>query len=84
MLVLSRRAGESLVIGDEIILTVLTIEGDRVKIGVTAPRDVPIKRQEMWQALKEQETIAEQLAANPNAPAFEELRQLLAADAPAE
>ncbi len=84
MLVLSRRAGESLVIGDEIILTVLAIEGDRVKIGVTAPRDVPIKRQEIWQALKEQETIAEQLAANPNAPAFEELRQLLAADAPAE
>ncbi len=84
MLVLSRRPGESLIIGDEIILTVLAVEGDKVKIGVTAPRDVPIKRQEIWQAIKEQETIAEHLAANPDAPAFEELRQLLAAEAPKE
>lgn len=84
MLVLSRRAGESLVIGDEIILTVLAIEGDKVKIGVTAPREVPIKRQEIWQAIKEQDTIAEHLATNPDPAAFEALRQLLAAEASKE
>jgi len=81
MLVLSRRAGESLVIGDEIVLTVLAIEGDKIKIGVTAPRTIPIMRQELWQAIKEQETIAERLATNPEPAGFEELRKLLASEA---
>ena len=47
MLVLSRKANETIVVDDAIEVTVLEILGDRVKIGINAPRDVPIVRQEL-------------------------------------
>ena len=47
MLVLSRKANETIVVDDRIEVTVLEILGDRVKIGINAPRDVPIVRQEL-------------------------------------
>ena len=47
MLVLSRKANETIVLGDSIEVTVLEILGERVKIGINAPRDVPIVRQEL-------------------------------------
>lgn len=47
MLVLSRKPNETIVVGDAIEVTVLEILGDRVKIGINAPRDVPIVRQEL-------------------------------------
>ena len=47
MLVLSRKCGEELVIGRNITVTVLAVQGDRVKLGVAAPGEVPIHRQEV-------------------------------------
>jgi carbon storage regulator len=47
MLVLSRKEGERLVIGDRIVVTVVDIEGGRVKLGVEAPREVNIRREEL-------------------------------------
>ncbi len=47
MLVLSRRAGESLVIGDDVIITVLEQRGDVVRIGIDAPRSVQVRRREL-------------------------------------
>jgi carbon storage regulator len=47
MLVLSRKHGEAIVIGDGITVTVLAVEGGRVKLGVVAPREVPIHREEI-------------------------------------
>ena len=47
MLVLSRRVGESIVIGDGIVVTVLDIRGDVVRVGVDAPREVKVHRQEL-------------------------------------
>ncbi len=77
MLVLTRRIDESLVIGDNIVITILGIEGERVKIGITAPREVQVLRQELWQAIREQEQIAQRLAqASPEN--FKALRQFLA------
>lgn len=48
MLVLSRKQGESIKIDDNITVTVVSIVGDKVRIGIDAPKDVPIHRQEIW------------------------------------
>jgi carbon storage regulator len=79
VLVLTRKTNESLVIGENISITVLAIEGEKVKIGIEAPREVSILRSELWQAIKDQEKIAEQIATAAEMPGFEELRQFLAA-----
>lgn len=47
MLVLSRHKFENIVIGDDIIITVVEIRGDKVRLGITAPKDVPVNRQEV-------------------------------------
>ena len=52
MLVITRQTGESLLIGEDIRITVLEVNGDRVKIGIDAPRSVPIVRTEVLDTLK--------------------------------
>lgn len=61
MLVLSRKQDESLVIGDNIVVTILAIDRDQVRLGIDAPRDIPIVRFELFEAVREQGIIAEQL-----------------------
>ena len=51
MLVLSRKCGEVLVIGNDITVTVLAVDGDRVKLGVVAPAEVPVHREEIYQRI---------------------------------
>ena len=51
MLVLSRKRGESIVIGEGITVTVLAVDGDRVKLGVVAPVEVPIHREEVYERI---------------------------------
>ena len=51
MLVLSRRADETIVVGDGIRITVLDVRGDKVRIGVDAPQDVSVHREEVWRAI---------------------------------
>ena len=51
MLVLTRRVGQSLVIGDDIVLRVLEVKGDVVRIGVDAPREIKVHRQEVHDAV---------------------------------
>lgn len=77
MLVLSRQVDESIIVNDNIIITVLAIEGDRIKIGIKAPRDIPILRQELWQAINEQEKVATDLASRDETEALETLRDFL-------
>ena len=77
MLVLSRHVDESIIVNDNIIITVLAIEGDRIKIGIKAPRDIPILRQELWQAINEQEQVATDLAARDDTETLETLRDFL-------
>lgn len=48
MLILTRKAGEKLMIGDDVQLTVLSIKGGQVRIGVTAPKDVGVHREEVY------------------------------------
>ncbi len=78
MLVLTRRADESIAIGDSIVVTVLAVEGDRVKLGISAPRDILILRQEMVQAVKDQARLQELLTELPEPESFDALRKLLA------
>ncbi len=52
MLVLTRKPNESLIIGDTIAVTVLAIEGDQVRIGITAPKHVPVHRREVYEQIK--------------------------------
>ena len=51
MLVLSRKRGEAIVIGEGITITVLATDGDRVKLGVVAPAEVPVHREEVFQRI---------------------------------
>ncbi|OWR26861.1 carbon storage regulator [Saccharibacillus sp. O23] len=53
MLVLSRKKGESIVIGDNIELTVLSVEGDTIKLGIKAPKEIDIMRKEILVSVQE-------------------------------
>ena len=58
MLVLTRRVGEKLVIGENVTVTVLGVKGNQVRIGIDAPRDVSVNREEIYQRiLKEQKVL---------------------------
>ena len=52
MLILTRRIGESVYIGDEVRLTVLGVRGTQVRIGINAPKDVPVHREEIYYRIK--------------------------------
>lgn len=52
MLVLSRHRDENIIIGDDIIITVVDIRGDKVRLGITAPIEVPVHRQEVYEAIQ--------------------------------
>jgi carbon storage regulator len=54
MLILARRIGESIVIGDQVEVSVVDIKGDQVKLGINAPRAVPVFRREVYQAIQEE------------------------------
>ena len=52
MLILTRKSGETLMVGDEITVTVLGVKGNQVKIGINAPKDVSVHRQEVYEKIK--------------------------------
>jgi len=56
MLILTRRMNETLVVGDDVRVTVLGINGNQVRIGVKAPRHIPVHREEIYEKIKKQES----------------------------
>ena len=61
MLILTRKQGESVAIGDEIQVTVVEIQGKQVKLGVRAPREVAVHRQEIYEKIQQENIRASQL-----------------------
>jgi carbon storage regulator len=55
MLVLTRKTNQSVMIGDEIEITVLAVSRDKIRLGITAPRDVPVFRKEVYLSIKDEE-----------------------------
>ncbi len=55
MLVLTRKKNESIIIDDNIVITVVDVRGDKVRLGIDAPKDVPVHRREVYDAIKKAE-----------------------------
>jgi carbon storage regulator len=70
MLILTRRPGERVVIGDEVLVTVMEVSGQTVRLGIAAPDGVPIYREEIWLAVKEENRAAAEADVDslPSAP----------------
>ncbi|MGC6442258.1 MAG: carbon storage regulator CsrA [Rubripirellula sp.] len=63
MLVLSRHRDESIMIGDDVVITIVDIRGDKVRLGIKAPQEIPVHRQEVYDAIKRENQDSSE---NPN------------------
>jgi carbon storage regulator len=77
VLVLTRRIEESFMIGNQILVTVLGVEGDKVKVGVAAPRDIPILRHELYLAVRDQNLAAAQSPSSKDIISLHELQRIM-------
>ena len=64
MLVLSRQCNESIIIGDQIVITVVDIRGDKVRLGIQCPTEIPVHRQEVYEAIQRENLRAAGLDPN--------------------
>ena len=71
MLILARRTNESIVIGDDIEVSVVDIKGDQVKLGIRAPRQVKVYRREVFEAIQEENRKAAETA-TPELPSLDD------------
>ena len=74
MLVLSRQRDESIIIGDNIVITIVDIRGDKVRLGINAPKDIPVHREEVYEAIQRERAAqrdADTDAAPQDSPAAE-------------
>jgi len=62
MLVLSRHRDESIMIGDNIVITVVDVRGDKVRLGIDAPTDIPVHRQEVYDAIQREKSAKKDAA----------------------
>jgi carbon storage regulator len=68
VLIITRRPGEKIVLGDEITLTVMEVSGQTVRLGIDAPKSLPIYREEIWAAVKQENEAAAKAGAMPPLP----------------
>jgi carbon storage regulator len=66
MLVLTRKTNESIMIGDEVEVSVLAVSRDKIRLGISAPREVPVFRKEVYLSIQEEQVKANEQAAAPN------------------
>jgi len=60
MLILTRKVNETLMVGDDVSVTVLGIKGGQIRIGINAPRDIPVHRQEVYEKILQERKAAEE------------------------
>ena len=70
MLILSRRVNEKIVIGDDIVVSVVEVRGDQVKLGIEAPQSVKVFREEVYDAIQDENRKAAASSALPELPAI--------------
>jgi carbon storage regulator len=58
LLIITRRPGEKIMLGDEIVIEVIEVSGSSVRVGIAAPKSVPVYREEIWQAVKDENEAA--------------------------
>lgn len=75
MLVLSRQRDETIMIGDDVEITVVDIRGDKVRLGITAPAHIPVHRKEVYEAIKRENREAAQVDLDDLEQANEKLRK---------
>jgi carbon storage regulator len=68
MLIITRRPGEKVMVGDDVVVHVLEVAGNSVRIGIEAPRSVPVYREEIWNAVREENRAAAQTPASVHPP----------------
>jgi carbon storage regulator len=59
MLILTRRIGEAIIIGDDVEINILDVKGSHVKIGIDAPKEISVHREEIYQRIQEENTVKE-------------------------
>jgi carbon storage regulator len=65
VLIITRRAGQKVMLGDDITIEVMEVVGNSVRLGVAAPKSLPVYREEIWAAVKEENQAAAKAEANP-------------------
>ena len=80
MLILTRRVGETLMIGDEVTVTVLGVKGNQVRIGVNAPKTVAVHREEIYERIKLEQDGVQSDAANDDADGADSSREPIVND----
>ncbi len=66
MLVLTRKTNQSIMIGDDVEVSVLAVSRDKIRLGISAPREVPVFRKEVYLSIQEEQVNAHKGAARPN------------------
>ena len=66
MLIITRRPGEKIMLGDDVVIEVIEVSGSNVRVGIAAPRSLPVYREEIWRSVKEEHASA--AATDPENP----------------